>query len=408
MSWGGSGSFFGPSLMAHRRATGPLPADDAALRQLARKAYTEGRLSDAQEAQNLLLARLRGTGELAADDFLFAGLIHHSIGQIDAGLAVMREALVLFPDMPALHENLGVLYLAAKDPAACIAASERAVALGSESINVHDTLADAYAQMGRTDLAVTHGRSALDLKDRRFGNGRKLAALPSAPPPAFDPTYPERNVIAYSLWGDQPRYLVPLLENARIRPHLFPEWTIRVYHDRAVDPGYLGQLAATGTQLVPMDPPPGLPAHRRLLWRFEAFADPNVSRFLIRDADSLLTVKERVAIDDWLRSGRRFHTMRDYCTHTDLLLAGLWGGVGGILPPPSALLDAFIGFRVENTHIDQDLLTETVWPIVRDDILIHDSIFQPCLGSVPFPPYGALPEGHHIGQNSFLHFVKSG
>jgi hypothetical protein len=41
-------------------------------------------------------------------------------------------------------------------------------------------------------------------------------------------------------------------------------------------------------------------------------------------------------------------------------------------------------------------------------MLIHDSIFQPCLGSVPFPPFGALPAGHHIGQNAFLHFSKSG
>lgn len=407
MSWGGSGGFFGPSVMTHRRATGPLPADNGTARELARTAYAQGRFAAAEEIQTALLARLRISAELAADDFLFAGLIHHSAGHIDASLAMLREGLALFPDTPALHENLGVLHLAANDPAACIDASQRALALGSDSINLHDMLAHAYAQMGQIDLSVVHGRTALERKDREFGGGRRLAALPPDPPPAFDRTRPETNVIAYALWGGQPRYLVPLLESARIRPHLFPDWTIRVYHDQTVDPGYLAQLAAVGTQLVPMALPPDLPAHRRLLWRFAVFADPAVSRFLIRDADSLLTVKERVAIDDWLQSGRRFHAMRDYYTHTDLLLAGLWGGVGGILPPPATLLDAFTGFRVENAHIDQDLLTETVWPIVRDDILIHDSIFQPCLGSVPFPPYGALPDGHHIGQNAFLHFVKS-
>jgi hypothetical protein len=49
-----------------------------------------------------------------------------------------------------------------------------------------------------------------------------------------------------------------------------------------------------------------------------------------------------------------------------------------------------------------------VWPSIRHNVLIHDSIFQPCLGSVAFPPFGALPAGHHIGQNAFLHFSKSG
>jgi hypothetical protein len=150
--------------------------------------------------------------------------------------------------------------------------------------------------------------------------------------------------------------------------------------------------------------PAGELPSRRLLWRFEAIADPAVRRFLVRDADSLLSVKERVAVDDWLRSPKHFHLMRDFRTHTDLMLAGLWGGVGGILPPPAKLLKEFRPWRVENDHVDQDLLTSTAWPTVRQSCLIHDSVFTGCLGSVPFPPYGELPKGHHVGQNAFIHF----
>ena len=194
-------------------------------------------------------------------------------------------------------------------------------------------------------------------KPRTAGLGvrRRIVAIPAGPPPAFNPGCPEQNVIAYTLWGDQPRYHVPLLENARIRPHLFPEWTIRVYHDPTVDAGYLAQLAAHGAQLRSMGLPPGLPVHRALLWRFEVIADPGVARFLIRDADSLLTVKERVAVDAWLRSDFHFHAMRDWYSHTDLLLAGMWGGVGGILPPPAKLQRAASSWRMENDHVDQDL-----------------------------------------------------
>jgi hypothetical protein len=151
-----------------------------------------------------------------------------------------------------------------------------------------------------------------------------------------------------------------------------------------------------------------LPAHRGLFWRFEVIADPGVSRFLVRDADSLLTVKERVAVDAWLRSDFHFHAMRDWFSHTDLLLAGLWGGVGGILPPPATLLREYRPWRMEHGHIDQDVLSGTVWPAIRRNVLIHDSVFQPCLGSVPFPPFGALPAGHHIGQNAFVHFSNPG
>ena len=39
-----------------------------------------------------------------------------------------------------------------------------------------------------------------------------------------------------------------------------------------------------------------------------------------------------MAVDEWLTSGRYFHVMRDWFIHTDLIIAGMWGGVGGALP----------------------------------------------------------------------------
>ena len=113
------------------------------------------------------------------------------------------------------------------------------------------------------------------------------------------------------------------------------------------------------------------------------------------------------AVDAWLASRQWFHTMRDWPTHTDLLLAGMWGGVGGVLPPVGTLLGAYTAWRIENDHVDQDVLSEAVWPIARQSILIHDSVFAPCLGSVPFPPFGSLPPGHHVGENAFLRFVPN-
>ncbi len=378
------------------------------LRARARDAYAKGHIAEAADAQSAVLAVAKATGCSTADDVLFAGLIHHAARRVGDAIALLRDGVRVFPGDPALHENLAVLLLETSDVAGAVTACQTALSLGSDSPNVHDCLCDAYQRAGRLDLAVPAGRMALESKDRRFGAAPPAVAMPADPPTPFDPGHPERNVIAYTLWGNQPRYHVPLLENARIRPHLFPEWTIRIYHDQSVDPGYLAKLAALGAQLRPMRLPAEVPAHRALLWRFEVIADPSVQRFLVRDADSLLTVKERVAVDAWLSSGFHFHAMRDWYSHTDLLLAGMWGGIAGILPPPATLMRGYTAWRMETGHIDQDLLTASVWPVIRHNVLIHDSIFQPCLGSVPFPPYGNLPAGHHIGQNAFLHFSKAG
>ena len=80
---------------------------------------------------------------------------------------------------------------------------------------------------------------------------------------------------------------------------------------------------------------------------------------------------------------------------------------GGILPDIDTLFANRQAWRAEGNHIDQDLLSETVWPAIRHHCLIHDSVFTGCLGSVPFPPFGALQPGCHIGENSFLRFVPS-
>jgi hypothetical protein len=377
------------------------------MRRLAAEAYARGAFAEALDIQRRVAGAAATAGCLVPNDVLFLGLMLHAAGLFEEGETVLRQGLVSFPANPQVAENLAVFLLARGDLAGAVALSEQALALGSDSPNVHDCLCDTYNRMGRTDLAIPAGRAALEAKDRMFGGRNPLARVPDGAPPMFNPMATAENVIAYCLWGNAPRYLVPLLENARLAPHLFPSWTMRVYHDRDVGADYLRQLAALNVQLRPMALPAGQPPHRRLLWRFDVISDPAVRRFLCRDADSLLTVKERVAVDAWLASQAWFHTMRDWPSHTDLLLAGMWGGVGGILPPVPTLLGAYTAWRTENNHVDQDLLSEAVWPVARQSILIHDSVFAPCLGSVPFPPFGGLLPGQHIGENAFLRFTPN-
>lgn len=170
------------------------------------------------------------------------GLLLVGGGRHDEALNCLRDALSRFPDAATLHENMGVVLLGIGATADGIAAAEKALALGSDSPNVFDCLADAHGRTGRMDRAVEYGRRALEAKDRRFGEATPLARVPDRPLPPFNPMAPAENVIAYTLWGNGARYHVPLLENARILQHVFAGWTMRVYHDDTVDPAYLNML----------------------------------------------------------------------------------------------------------------------------------------------------------------------
>jgi tetratricopeptide (TPR) repeat protein len=369
-------------------------------------AYRRGALEEAIALQRRTARAEDPDQRPEAGDFLLLGLFLYANKQPADAAAALRDGLRFYPDSPEIHENLGICLLAADEVAAGVEGLQRALALGSISTNALDGLCRGLARLGRNAEAVACGRRSLELKDARFGAAPALCGVPDAPPPEFNPRNPAENVIAYALWGADQRYLAPLAENMRIRKHLFPAWTIRVYLDQTVPQEYRLKLERDGAQICLKQAQDGEFPHRKLLWRFEVIADPGVKRFLVRDADSLLNVKERMAVDDWTRSAKYFHLMRDYLTHTDLVLAGLWGGVSRVLPPLPTLLAAFKPWRVENDHVDQDLLTVTAWPTIRQSCLIHDSVFTGSLGSVPFPPYGDLPAGHHIGQNAFIHFRR--
>ncbi len=127
--------------------------------------------------------------------------------------------------------------------------------------------------------------------------------------------------------------------------------------------------------------------------------DPRVFRFLVRDVDSVLNAREAAAVEAWIDSGQPFHVMRDWWTHTDLILAGMWGGVAGVLPDIARLMKAYRPPNLETPNIDQWFLRDRIWPCLRGRVLVHDRCFA-APGRHPFPGPQA-PEGHHVGQCEF-------
>jgi hypothetical protein len=119
----------------------------------------------------------------------------------------------------------------------------------------------------------------------------------------------------------------------------------------------------------------------------------------VRDCDSVVNAREAKAVDDWIASGKSFHIMRDWWTHTDPVLAGMWGGIAGVLPSMRLLLGTYKSKHLETPNWDQWFLRDRVWPLIRDHALIHDRYFA-SRNAMPFP--GEMPAGNlHVGQDEF-------
>jgi hypothetical protein len=112
------------------------------LRQIARDTYLRGSMLEALDIQSRVRDAAKAAGATTTDDYLFLGLLNYAAQRLDDGIAALREGLAAYPANAPMHENLAVFLLAVGDVPGMVEACERAMALGSDSPNVHDCLAD--------------------------------------------------------------------------------------------------------------------------------------------------------------------------------------------------------------------------------------------------------------------------
>jgi len=187
----------------------------------------------------------------------------------------------------------------------------------------------------------------------------------------------KKRVIAFSLWGSNPKYTVGAVKNAELAKTIYPGWTCRFYVGTSVPEQVLRSLQSfEHCEIVTMGDAGGW---KGMVWRFLAAGDDDVDVVLSRDTDSRLGVREKAAVDDWLRSDKDFHIMRDHPQHTAIILGGLWGARNDILRDIASLIDN--SQLLDAYQTDQVFLQEFIYPRIRDRALVHDEFFE----KKPFP-----------------------
>ena len=140
-----------------------------------------------------------------------------------------------------------------------------------------------------------------------------------------------------------------------------------------------------------------------MLWRFRVATDPQVSVFIVRDADSRLTPRDAAVVTDWLKHREAsFHCIRDHPSHSNFAVSGgLWGG----RPPQLAALGGKVRRVFEEVMgkygagylQDMQFLCNVVWPEVQSHAYCHDSFScDRYPSSHPFPVTRIGSE--HLGE----------
>jgi hypothetical protein len=134
-----------------------------------------------------------------------------------------------------------------------------------------------------------------------------------------------------------------------------------------------------------------------MFWRFFAVDLPNSEYSIFRDTDSRISLREKLAVDEWLSSGKTLHVMRDHPYHmipcgNDRL--GILGGMWGIKSkkiPLTKMINAYPNKGKIFYGEDQTFL-KTVFSLFENDRCTHDEFFE----KSPFPLF--RQNGRFIGE----------
>jgi len=213
-------------------------------------------------------------------------------------------------------------------------------------------------------------------------------------------------IIAFSLYGDDPKYREGMKRNIRMAGEHYPGWRVVIYATlNAPDFELASRSCTPDAEFSFLGDEQG---SRGMFWRFQAAAASNADAILFRDADSDLNPREAAAVNAWLATDHLAHSMHDHRHHRLFPLhGGMWGVRGGVLPDIVQMIEAWHARASGHMGVkgrwcdDQWFLRERVYPRVEHSCLHHvcdELLANPAYhwGGERFPPHE--PYNGFVGQ----------
>ena len=178
------------------------------------------------------------------------------------------------------------------------------------------------------------------------------------------------------MFGNDKRYTIPLLQNSKNITNLYPGWIMNVFHDKTVNKSYLSLLKKQGVITIDIEDSTSYNLPPKM-WRFLPINNNNNDIVIFRDADSLLTIRERELVMEWVESDKLVHIIRDHPLHVAPILAGMFGMKKQSFNILGHLMKTIPTNIKQRPHdYDQVFLADYFYPLIRNIALINVSFFK--------------------------------
>jgi hypothetical protein len=169
-------------------------------------------------------------------------------------------------------------------------------------------------------------------------------------------------IITTSVYGDNPRYIIGAKRQVELAKEFYPNWKFRIYAD---DASKFNDIQDTAEIVEIKDKSHGV------FWRFMPMFESEDNVVIVRDADGRITLREQIAVNEWLASDKKFHTFRDHEAHFQFPVIACAFGYRGKLS--NELFDIMSKFMTNTNYYtnDQVYLRDFVFPDVQNSCMIH-------------------------------------
>lgn len=160
-------------------------------------------------------------------------------------------------------------------------------------------------------------------------------------------------VFSFCLYGTESNYYTGLLENIKIIQEFFPDFEIYVYKG-ICDPSW----TIEGATVIET----GKVGAINMFHRFLPIQSTEIG--FVRDTDSRITERDRWCIQEFLKSDKKYHVIRDHYYHISKVMGGLFGWKQSI---PTFRIDR------ESAEYSEDefFLVDTLYTSILPDLLVH-------------------------------------
>jgi hypothetical protein len=204
--------------------------------------------------------------------------------------------------------------------------------------------------------------------------------------------------VSFSLWGDKPIYNVGVIKNAELMKVVYPNWKMIVFYDNTVPKETIDKLIEMDVVVKDMSNT----SVYGMFWRFYALEQPDCEYAIFRDADSRISIREKLAVDEWIKSGKSLHVMRDHPYHripagnNELgILGGMWGIKNGVIPIVNMIRE--FGKSTEHQYGNDQSFLKIVYHTLYRDRYTHDEFFE--LNPFPIKRKNGRFIGERIDEN---------